>query len=320
MAVVAGIDEAGYGPLLGPLVSAVTVFELPNNLDDGDLWKILSLSVSARAPGRSGRLFVADSKKLHSGRGGMARLERTSLAFMRLLGRPSGGLGDILKSLRAGCLDELSDYPWYSGPLTDLPVAADANDIATCANALRVDTQRNEVRFLAAGCQVVTAGQFNEIVSRTRNKASLMLGLTGKYLAELVRQYGADGLVVQVDKLGGRERYRNWLGQLFPSWELRIIEESVEGSSYQMEAGSRRWEVHFRAKAESRHLAVALSSIYAKYIRELFMLMLNSYWALEVPGLKATAGYYVDGKRFLSDIETACKRLGTPMKKLVRSR
>ena len=46
MAVVAGIDEAGYGPLLGPLVSTVTVFSVPNELAGQDLWKALSDSVS----------------------------------------------------------------------------------------------------------------------------------------------------------------------------------------------------------------------------------------------------------------------------------
>ena len=320
MAILAGIDEAGYGPLLGPLVSAVTVYEVSKELCGQDLWKIMSASVSGRGSGRSGKLFVADSKKVHSGKAGFARLERTALSFMKVLGRPMGEAGALLKSLRAGCLAEMREYPWYAGTDPELPAEADANDIAVCANALRLDGRRNGVRFAAAGCQVVLAGRFNELVEQTRNKAAVLLGLTGKYLVELVRQYGSQGLVVQIDKQGGRARYRPWLQRLFPSWDLRIVGESTGASSYEMREGDRRWEVHFRAKAESRHLPVALASIYAKYVRELFMRMLNAYWAREVEGLKRTGGYYVDGRRFLKDIEEACKRLGTPMEKLVRGR
>ena len=78
--------------------------------------------------------------------------------------------------------------------------------------------------------------------------------------------------------------------------------------------------MHFETKAESKHLPVALASIYAKYVRELFMGLLNDYWAEQVPGLRSTAGYYTDGKRFLADIEPTCKKLQTPMSKLIRVR
>ena len=80
------------------------------------------------------------------------------------------------------------------------------------------------------------------------------------------------------------------------------------------------WQVHFEAKAEARHLPVALASIYAKYVRELFMEQINRYWTAQVPGLRPTAGYYSDGRRFLADIDQRCKRLKTPMRRLLRIR
>ena len=46
MAIVAGIDEAGYGPLLGPLVVSVVAFEVPDGLAGVDLWELLSAAVS----------------------------------------------------------------------------------------------------------------------------------------------------------------------------------------------------------------------------------------------------------------------------------
>ena len=54
--------------------------------------------------------------------------------------------------------------------------------------------------------------------------------------------------------------------------------------------------------------------------RELFMEMFNRYWLQQIPNLRPTAGYYADGRRFLAEISPACKRLGTPMRKLLRCR
>ena len=60
--IVAGIDEAGYGPLLGPLVVSAALFRVPSD-DDLDLWDALSPVVS-RAP-VDGAVPVNDSKKLY---------------------------------------------------------------------------------------------------------------------------------------------------------------------------------------------------------------------------------------------------------------
>ncbi len=120
--------------------------------------------------------------------------------------------------------------------------------------------------------------------------------------------------------MGGRTRYRSLLQQLFGDWDLRILQETPLASSYQFSKDSHSWQVHFQAKAESSHLPVALASIFAKSVRELFMELFNRYWCHQVPGLRPTAGYYSDGRRFLADIDQLCKRLNTPMGKLIRVR
>ncbi len=320
MAVLAGIDEAGYGPLLGPLVSAVTVFRVPNALLDKSLWNVLTSSVTSRPGKRAGRLAITDSKKLFTRRDGLARLERSALTFMHLLAKPTGHLSQLLSSLGDGCHQQMNNYPWYQDQSVQLPHAADPQDLATSLNALRLDTQRNEIAFLGARTQVLLVGRYNELTERTRNKSAVLFGLVGKYIDRLVKAYASEGLVIYADKLGGRSHYRSHLQQMFDGWDLRILQETDKASSYQLSKNSLSWQVHFQAKADAAHLPVALASIYAKYVRELFMSLLNRYWCGEVADLRPTAGYYTDGRRFLADIDHHCKRLNTPMSHLVRVR
>ena len=320
MAIVAGIDEAGYGPILGPLVSTATVFSIPNELVGKDLWKALSGSVSRGPAKRSGKIAVADSKKLYKRSEGLGVLEKTALSFMRLAGRATGNLDELLKSLRSKCAGQMKNYPWYRDGVIELPLAAETADISVCTNALQAEAKRKGIRFLGAGSQILLAGKYNELVETTRNKAAVLSSLTGIFLSELVQRYGDKELTVYVDRQGGRTRYRAFLQQCFSDWELRIINENQDASGYEMSKGKLSWQVHFETKAELKHLPVALASIYAKYVRELFMELLNRYWSEQVPGLRPTAGYYTDGKRFLDDIGAACKKLATPMSKLVRSR
>ena len=70
---VVGIDEAGYGPNLGPLVQAAVALNLP----DGDTagWDTLKPVVRRCHEKADGRLLIDDSKKVYT-RGGLEALER----------------------------------------------------------------------------------------------------------------------------------------------------------------------------------------------------------------------------------------------------
>ena len=83
MAHIVGIDEAGYGPLLGPLVCAATAFRGPDDCMDADLWKRLQAGVVRNGSTRSRKVWIADSKTLYQSQAGIGLLEKMVLATDR---------------------------------------------------------------------------------------------------------------------------------------------------------------------------------------------------------------------------------------------
>ena len=76
--------------------------------------------------------------------------------------------------------------------------------------------------------------------------------------------------------------------------------------------------IKFLIEAESKHLPVALASMTAKYVRELFMMRMNRHFQGLMPKLKPTAGYNEDGRRYLTDIEPLIVGQGIDRRRLVR--
>jgi hypothetical protein len=88
--------------------------------------------------------------------------------------------------------------------------------------------------------------------------------------------------------------------------------ESAKCSEYRVERLGRDVRLVFRPRAEQASLPVALASMVAKYLRELFMRQFNRFWVERVPGLIPTAGYPGDARRFYEAIRPAMKKLSMP--------
>lgn len=98
MGLVFGMDEAGYGPNLGPLVIVVTCWEVPDGETPFDFWTELD-DVVTQSPVRGDqRLHVADSKEVHNSQKGLERLERSVLSLLA----PLDWSGESLNSLCPG--------------------------------------------------------------------------------------------------------------------------------------------------------------------------------------------------------------------------
>lgn len=318
-ATIAGIDEAGYGPLLGPLV--VTGVSLA--VADGDvkqcLWKRLEAAITRRPSRQDSRVVITDSKVLYRRAEGVKALERTALVMCRVAGVEAGSFRELLTSLAPDALTALDVHPWYRGFDLRLPVENDAEALALRAAVASRLLEQAGVRLRGVHSEVLPEAGFNELVHRTRNKATVSLGLVLR-LADRVARDAPARLRVCIDRQGGRQRYRAILHDAFDPQELRILAETERLSSYVLHRRRGPQQMDFIVDGEQAELPIALASIVSKYVRELCMRAFNAYWAARVDGLLPTAGYYQDGLRFLRDIEPARLREAVDRSMLVRVR
>jgi hypothetical protein len=336
---VVGIDEAGYGPLLGPLCVGVAALRVEAWAEgDGapEWWSLLEPAVCRKAGDRRGRVAVDDSKKLKLPNDGarhpLTHLERGVLAFMAAAGARPASESDLLSALGAKSHGE-----WYDAPAADagwsaesvgedeqqadgrrgvFPVAHSPEQIGIAANRLGLALAGAGVAVERLACRVIAEEEFNATVRREGTKAAA----TALAIGEAIRWAWARGqddgeLHVRVvcDRQGGRTDYEQYVGAMLPGAVVRVLEQGPERARYAVQpaaggpggeggGGRRGMIVQFQTEAESAHLPVALASMTAKLVRETLMGRFNRYWCSRLPELKPTAGYAQDGRRWLNDL------------------
>jgi len=306
---VIGIDEAGYGPNLGPLAQAAVALKLPDADTAG--WDILK-PVVRRCGERNDtwRLLIDDSKKIYTN-GGLETLEEQVLMAIPPLVE---SLGALLPEITLPWVrSELDGEAWFD-PTQTIPVEP-GNDLETVWVQRRTvgDCWQNvNCAFGACKAALVPAPRFNRFVDEYGSKATVL----SRGLVELLGAIAAatpddsEPLLFQCDKQGGRNYYAALVQEAFPEGWVVAERESAEESRYRVENLPREIKITFRPRAEGASAAVALASMLCKYLREVCMKQFNRYWATHVPGIRPTAGYPLDAKRFYAEIRPVMEKLG----------
>jgi ribonuclease HII len=323
-----GVDEAGYGPNLGPLVMTAVACEVPEELDDADLWKALEGAVRRKRCAGDVRLFVEDSKEVYSAARGLADLETAVLAGLGVACQgeeekrkyPQGlvQFGHLLDFLWAEGKAETEKEAWYTGA-TKLPVAAKGELLQAGMECLGKALAERGLRWGPVRCVVFCPARFNDLVERYGSKgAVLAVGLTELLRWQLGRAQGPVRVVV--DKHGGRNHYSSVLQEAFSEGMVLAREEAMARSVYEVVGLDRLVRLTFMPRADGSDFCVALASMISKYVRELFMTEFNAFWLKEMPGLEPTAGYPGDALRFFEAIRGMRERLGLADRVLWRAR
>ena len=303
MTILAGIDEAGYGPLLGPLVVSAVALDVPDSCLSSNLWKLLSRAVARQKKSLRGRLQVNDSKKVYTPKTGIQALRRTVLGALAAADNAPtpATAGLFLSRLCPDCAHRLGDYPWHIG-LDQRPLECPA-DVPIAADLLRRTMSARDMKILLLQSRCLDVTYFNRRISAVKNKSRVLFSEVC-CLVDAVMKIPAppDGPVhIVIDQQGGRTDYRPELQRMFPSMDLAEIKRKGKISSYELTGSGRILRLHFVARADAGCLPVALASMISKFIRELLMEQFNEYF-MDRFGMKSTAGYWKDGRRFIDDL------------------
>ncbi len=291
---VVGIDEAGYGPNLGPLVQAAVAIWLPP--EDLAGWQTFRDSIRRCDDADDGRLLVDDSKKVYAGGKGFAKME---IGVFAGLGLTPCGLAGLIQLLGLSAVAaRLAEEFWYDGD-ESVPIFP-----AECP--LWSSPQPR-----VAVVNTVPAPAFNHIVNGSGSKATVLAGGLVELIAEKLRRLpGVEPIHIVCDKQGGRNFYAPLLSAAFPTGWIVTQKEGAAESRYRVDGLDREVTIVFRPRADADCVPVALASMLAKYLREIYMRQFNRFWGKHVEGLKPTAGYPGDAKRYFAEIRPAMAKLG----------
>lgn len=380
MAILIGVDEAGYGPNYGPLAIAATAWQVAEGSEVGgqrsgenrrraggfippvpasskypkpprhptDLYKLLRKAVVRSPQVSSKRIAIADSKQLYKPGLGLRQLERGVLTALMATSPTQENCVDQVKALLAATLADPHSRRYeldcHAGDSLPLPLDALAEEICELAALLRKTCASSGVALLAIRARLIYPAEFNELVDYHGSKGAALSHVTLELVREVVdaamtpeettpsginppaRNLPTDACSLQpqachitLDKHGGRNRYAAILQHHFPDSWIETIDEGRGASRYRWTHRDLPIEANFRVGGEEL-LPTALASMTAKYHRELAMRAFNDYWTAKLPGLKPTAGYPNDAKRFRDEIASLQLELAIDDRMIWRSR
>jgi hypothetical protein len=324
-----GIDEAGLGPTLGPLVVAGAAFRVDGDVPPAtpfeiDLRRRLDAVLVAPGRGARGRLVVGDSKAIFGPAHELGALELPVLAFAACRagadGRVPATLDDLLSAVGADPA-ERGAFPWYAGVAPPLPLCADRDEVLAAAARLRTALDAAGVTFPGFAADVVPEARLNVLLARTPNKADVLFARSAEVLDRLtgLRREGEPFGAV-MDRQGGRRFYMGPLNARWPNRFAWAIDETPTRSCYRVGLGDAEAEVRFVVGGDAEAPETGLASMLAKYLREAFMRLWNGYFATVCPDVARTAGYATDARRWLAQSRPARAAAGIPDEALVRAR
>jgi hypothetical protein len=223
MGILIGMDEAGYGPNLGPLVVAATAWHVDDDHSSPpdlpteeaatvterasetvalltpksatsnrksqtapDLYRLLRNIVSKSPSER--RVPIADSKALYNPAAGLRQLERGLHAVLLAMQQSLSCWTDMIEYCGADPDGHHKRTCWPNDFNCTLPIHASAEELARLGARFDRACQSACVRPLFIRARLVFPQQFNELIAHFGNKASALSHVTIGLLREVIDQ------------------------------------------------------------------------------------------------------------------------------------
>lgn len=232
MAILIGVDEAGYGPNYGPLAIAATAWRVAEERPEAkgqssrksrraggfippappaptalahpahpaaiDLYKLLK-KIVARAPQEGKRrIAIADSKQLYKPGLGLRQLERGVLTALMATSPEQANCVEHVKALLAATLadphERRHNLACHAGDELPLPLDALAEEICELAALLRKTCAASGVALLAIRAKLIYPAEFNELVDHHGTKGAALSHVTLELVREVVDAATAGGI------------------------------------------------------------------------------------------------------------------------------
>ncbi len=308
MAWIVGVDEAGYGPNLGPFVMTSVACRVDDGLTDACLWSALAPAVRRAADAADGRFAVDDSKAVYNTTRGLAALEHSVLAA--LWRAASAPLSTFLERFcAASSLTELGGEVWYTGA-GSLPGHAPSEEVADAAARFDGACAEAAIHEWKACSVIICTPRFNALLDATGSKGAVLADALGDLLRAARSLVPAEeSLTFHIDKHGGRNAYAAQIQHALAADFVQPLQEGMSASVYRVLGVGREMRLTFQPRCDSAHFCTALASMVSKYLRERLMEEFNGFWLERTPGLKPTAGYPGDARRFFEAIRPAAEKM-----------
>ena len=225
---VIGIDEAGYGPNLGPLLQAATAVRVPDV--SMCVWQMLATVLGTEMQVKSGdsRLMIDDSKKVHAAVNGTARLERGVLATAQAIGLSLGeftsrfGLGESHADL---LMEE-----WFH-PAEPLPIEVAHDDLSEQSQKFMSACTQAGISFAGLWCMITPTTRFNAILDTETSKGAVLArGVIDLLKITRAAIPGDEPLEYRIDKAGRTALLRLDDSDGLPRW-LGVTHRREAGAS-----------------------------------------------------------------------------------------
>jgi len=279
---VVGIDENGFGPQMGMLTVTGSLFKVKEYNREG-FWN-----------GIRGRAVVGDSKGILKFNR-VTEGERTVLTYYNLFNEKlPKRFKELLDSvslfsfreLRQYCSSPAAEMCWEPEIFIPHWIKIKEDEIHRDAAKIKQGMAHQGIELIGVKTAIFCPYKFNALIERGIKKTHLDFILFEKLIEYFYKQNGQNYLFL-CGKIGGTRRYLPWFNYL---QKFRVLEKKEEiDSIYSLENIGR---ICFLKEGDKKHFPIALSSIFGKYIREVFMERMNCFFTSRMQNLKPASGYH----------------------------